>query len=1270
MIRRSLPLKDLAFACGLLLAGPIAAQDGCTSLSQYPFEAVMADNSGQVMEVETCIFLQEYTHFIGIQSGSTYKFTITGNGFITLREGTFDGPVVATGNGYTVYTAASTADLYAHYTQNSSCDLSSGSCQTNTIQMLGDCVPPQVWYSWAEDCATGEFTLEVDLISMGSSDSLSIQWTTATGNDSITGIVSAGTYPAGPFLLGDVIDITVHATNEACDISFFGLAPFSTCPIQLVCGEAATAFNYCYANGETVTWHFQGQGSGSIQLEFLAGMLAGGDVLTIHDGADDTAPVLYQYTDFMDLQLADLTVYSSGPDMYMTLTSDAFWGCTDFQDPWSWEVACLDCTLPQADVTIIEDCDNNQFSIELDVTSIGDGASIGIDYVLNGGAVQSLTGIGVGVTVLGPFTVNDDVEVTLLHENDGMCNVDLGIITDPGTCPTLITCGEPPMNETYCYVNNDSQFWLYELQGTGGALYMIFNSGTIESSNWDQLAIYDGTDNTAPLLWQHTAFDQQDLSGIAVTSLSGSLYVEMTSDGVVSCDDGAQTTWDWTLTCLDCTPPLANVTVVEDCPNEQFSIEVDVTSLGDGTSVGIDHTVNGGAVQSQTGVGTGITILGPFNLDDEVEITLAHEDDVMCNVDLGSFTDSGMCPNLIVCGEEALNESYCYQNNDSEFWVYELVGTGGSLFLQFNSGTIESDMFDHLAIHDGQNDLAPVLWEHTELMQQDLSGISVTSTSGYLFMIMSTDGSVSCADLSQTQWDWTVTCLDCAPAAASYEIVQDCENMQYYVDVNISTIGSDPEVMITNSADTTFAIATAPGTVQVGPFPSGIPVTITLENDSNALCNSSSGIMVNPLCPTIICGTTPFEETYCYGANEDMAWAYEVSAGGTVRLVFDLGTIESSTFDVLTIYDGPDESSPILFQHDSFDTFELGPDGSVVIGPGFNYYGVDVTSTGTNMYMTLTSDGSVQCDSPFNSFDPMEWHVMCVGCAAPGVSYELEPDCEHLIYKAQVDVSELNGPLGLQITEMGSGESIAVTATGTFLFNTFFDLDSVVNFSVEDLDNPGCTYESGPLVYTRDSCIIDGCGIDNYELCYENEEDRWYTYRATADVPVAIAFLQGQMLPGDRIVIYDGADEIGTPVLYQGNNGGNLTGIQVSSLNAARTLTLRIQSNSEGSCADGTATIPLRWDVGCGAVGISENSGHGTELYPNPTNGLVTIAFAHGISGTITVEVLDMSGRIVHQEQVNSARADLDLHHLQNGQYIVRSIAEDLILTSPLQVIR
>src|SRR5690606_3064251 len=144
-------------------------------------------------------------------------------------------------------------------------------------------------------------------------------------------------------------------------------------------------------------------------------------------------------------------------------------------------------------------------------------------------------------------------------------------------------------------------------------------------------------------------------------------------------------------------------------------------------------------------------------------------------------------------------------------------------------------------------------------------------------------------------------------------------------------------------------------------------------------------------------------------------------------------------------------------------------------------------------------------------------------------------------------------------------------------------------------------------MHTSEDCVIESCGIDNYTYCYGNNEDRWYTFKADENVPVAISFLAGQMLPGDRIVIYDGASEVGSPVLYQGNNAGNLTGIQVSSMNTDRVLTLRIESNSDGCCDDGDVSIPLNWTVGCGVVGIDEHAGDTFKLYPNPTSGQLTI---------------------------------------------------------------
>ena len=271
-----------------------------------------------------------------------------------------------------------------------------------------------------------------------------------------------------------------------------------------------------------------------------------------------------------------------------------------------------------------------------------------------------------------------------------------------------------------------------------------------------------------------------------------------------------------------------------------------------------------------------------------------------------------------------------------------------------------------------------------------------------------------------------------------------------------------------------------------------------------------------------------------------------------------------------------------------------------------------------------------------------------------------------------VTVSELTGAQGLQITEMGSGETLTATQPNTYIFSTFFDLDSITNFEVVDLDNVGCTYESGPMVFTRDSCVINSCGLDFYEVCYENDEDRWYTYRSDDNVPVAIFFYEGQMLSSDVVTLYNGlVDEPGN-IIFSGNNSGNLTGLTVNSNNADNALTLRIQSNDNGSCADGGATIPLRWDVGCGYVGMNEMDHAHFTLFPNPSSGMLNIHLGKAIDGDMTVRVIDMSGRVAAENSMRGPfdRTSMDLGSLQSGQYIVTIVTNDWMATKPFQLMR
>ena len=139
---------------------------------------------------------------------------------------------------------------------------------------------------------------------------------------------------------------------------------------------------------------------------------------------------------------------------------------------------------------------------------------------------ETLSEAGAGNTVTTTRQLSDtlpfidtgvilDVEPTVNTEST-ICSFQWGPY-DNAFCPILITCGGPAFEDVYCYVNDDSQSWLYENTGPE-SLAILFSAGSIESNTWDHLTIYDGSDNNAPVLFDHNTFVTIDLGGLLVIS--------------------------------------------------------------------------------------------------------------------------------------------------------------------------------------------------------------------------------------------------------------------------------------------------------------------------------------------------------------------------------------------------------------------------------------------------------------------------------------------------------------------------------------------------------------------------------------------------------------------------------------------------------------------------------------------------------------------------------------------------------------------------------
>ena len=1266
------------------------AQGDCVNFTEYPFGvAITPDALGAITTIATCSFEAEYSHVTGIVADATYQFTLSSGNYITVRQGTFDGPVIAQGYSPVLATAVDAGDIYPHWSVDETCATATGTCIVTTVQMFLNCTPPTVSATVVEDCEQQTFIIEVDVASTGDSSVVNIVYD-LDGNVQTVAGVGVGVTVLGPFFFGDNVDVTVeHETDPVCNRAFGLLTESGDCPVLIPCGLNPATFNYCYANDEDQVWNYASQGgSGSLVLTFTGGTIesSGNDQLIIYDGPDASGNVLFQHTTFATLDLTGLTVVSTTGAFHMVLSTNAFTSCSDGSlDSWAWQVQCLNCVLPQASAASVDDCPNNQFSIPVDISGVGDGAAVTIAYTVNGGAQQFVSGVTVGQVVLGPFTVNDIVFISIQHEFDATCNIDLGSFTDQGTCPNLIVCGAPAIVENYCYEPSDAHSWSYTNVGSG-TLRLTFIRGTIESNTWDHLRIYDGTDASGTLVFDHTTFQTYNLGpegsaingtfypyyGLQIYSTTGSIFMAMTSDGSVQCGGPFPATdfdsWEWDVVCLDCTIPTAVVTVVDDCANNLFSLSTDITSTGDGATATLDYTVNGGALQSVSGLGLGETVLGPFTFGDIVNLVLAHESNSLCNIPFGDFSETGTCPQLLDC-TVPVDSSVCFGNNNDLRYYYQGTGTY-PLAIFFNAGQI--NFGDQIFVYDGGDITAPLIYSGNNA--GDLTGLFFFTTNPehrLCFRILS-DGFTSCEDGGFTvPIDWTVNCLDCVPPTATFSIAQDCENFQYFVDVVVDSLGSDPEMEITNDAGVVPTTITAAGTYQVGPFVSGVPVQITVVNDANSLCNIYSGSLVNPLCPTILCGGTPLPQTYCYINGDDHAWAYEApTVGGTIHMIFQRGTIETNIFDNLNIYDGTDATGPVLFTHGA-SSVNLGPVGSAINSPDFGYETIDVTTTTGNLYMTLTSDGSVSCSDNVGFYDEWEFTVQCVGCAAPGIAYNTVADCRHRIYKTEVIVTQAPGPLGLRIVESIGADTLNVTAVGVYEFGPF-PVNSPAVFGVTDLESPNCTFFSDTLTYSSDSCVIRSCGFDYYTYCYENNEDRWYTFKSLENVPTTVSFTQGQLLSNDRIVLYNGYDETAA-VIYQGSNGGNLTGFEVNSQNPDNAITLRIQSNDAGSCDDGQATAGMNWVVGCGAVGMDELSSDGFSVYPNPTQGNLFVELGNKVLGNVRLRVMDMSGRVVLDDPFTvqaGGRRTVDMRGLQAGQYMVQLTTSKWVKTQRVQVER
>lgn len=1236
-------------ALALALAPALVSAQDCQNGSSYPFDPVTPDPTGGLVTISECNYLNEYSPVGPVQANVAYEFTASPQGFITVREGSVGGPVL--GAGFSPLVVAATQDgatLYVHWNDDAQCGTSSGTCITTTVQQHLDCLPPMVTVTAVDDCDNNQFSLHVNVTSLGDAGALDLVYTVNGGSSQTEPGVGLGEFILGPFTVGAVVNLVVeHDSDPTCNRVMANLSSNNTCPTIIQCGEDPLDQTYCYVNYDNNHWTYESSSNEALILIFSAGWIESQfsvyDHLWIYDGEDDTGVLLWQNVTGMS-NLAGVQVIAPSGKMYMKMTSDVSGSCGGSNEQWEWQVGCLDCTGPAATFNVVTDCVNFEFSVDVDITLLGSDPTLDIINAATGDILATAT--STGVHTVGPFEANVPVVITLSNSDNSLCNVSSEALVNP-LCPQIVQCGTDPIDVQYCYDIYDSHSWSWE-SSTGDQLMILFSAGSLESSTYDWIRIYDGNSTSGTLLFQNPN-SSSDLAGVQAIATSGMMYMEMGSDGSLSCTSGYYNEWVWQVGCMDCASPQATFNVVTDCDTYTFSVDVDITVLGSDPTLDIINAATGDILATATS--TGVHTVGPFVANIPVVITLSNSENSLCNISSESMVNP-LCPQVIECGGQPIDGQYCYGNSDSHAWSWE-SSTGDALIIIFSAGSIESNSWDHIRLYNGNSNNAPLLYENP-LGATNLAGVQVIATSGMLYMEMSSDGSNSCASGTYNEWVWQIGCLDCTSPTATFSVVTDCDSMQYFVDVNITQIGSDPVLDITNNNGALPVVASATGTYTVGPFPAGTTTMVTLENDVNPLCNVSSDPLTNPLCPTVItCGGAPLTDEYCYGPNDSHEWAWQSSDGSALMIQFSAGWIESqfTVWDHLYIYDGVDVNGMLIYENVAGTT---------------SLAGVEAIAGSGNIYMRMTSDGSGQCNG--TTQPKWEWSVGCMDCTSPSATYSIVEDCMHHSFQVAVNIEDLGNGASARIANSYTTDTLTNIPLGIYLVGPF-PMDSTVSLTVLHESNDLCRIYSPEFTSASLACVDTVCDPTGYTYCYTNNDTAWFAYQGDPDNVLTIQFLWGRLMVNDFVQVWNGLQPIGPPQ-WQGNLNGDIAGWYFTS--SGSTLLMRVVSDGAGSCATGEAWPELAWYVGCGAVGIDEVMAAGFAMYPNPTTGELTVEIPETLRGMADLRVTDVAGRVVHTESFANDGGVQRFHlgHLQRGNYVVTITTQDWVRSQKLQIMR
>ena len=170
------------FACVTFLLLNIVSNAQCNNPNEYGFAT--APTSGTTT-ISTCSFQGEYSVIDAVAAATFYECAISDGSYITIRQGSPAGPVIAAGPSPLNWTSTVAGQYFAHWNIDANCGVASN-CLTTTITYISPAFPCSgvpapgntVSSSGNSVCPNANFTLSLQNPMLGSG--ITYQWYSST----------------------------------------------------------------------------------------------------------------------------------------------------------------------------------------------------------------------------------------------------------------------------------------------------------------------------------------------------------------------------------------------------------------------------------------------------------------------------------------------------------------------------------------------------------------------------------------------------------------------------------------------------------------------------------------------------------------------------------------------------------------------------------------------------------------------------------------------------------------------------------------------------------------------------------------------------------------------------------------------------------------------------------------------------------------------------------------------------------------------------------